>query len=538
MFEEEGGGPEAGRAEESVRSWWRGVVEDQPRDPEPVHPSLCPEIDCVRHLLPVGVAEAAEACSIHLGVGAERVLITSGHLKEDTYLAALATSLGIEFETFEHTERAACPLAGPRLLDAARAGLLPLSVAGVLVWVIAPRRTTARTLIALLRRDPELSARLRLTSSEHMRSFVARHSAREIARGAVAGLNPELSAGTRRRLSARQIGAGMVVAGAAAWWPTVALNVLGYALGLVFLTWILFRLFGVLARPPQPSPGWRIADDRLPIYTILVPLFQEAPSLPGLIKALRQLDYPAEKLDIKLVIEPNDTVTRSAIERMQLAAPFEIVTAPAAGPRTKPKALNAALLLAHGTFTAIYDAEDRPESNQLRHALDAFLGGDDDLACVQARLTIDNTEDSWLARLFTAEYAGLFDVFLPAIAARRLPIPLGGSSNHFRTDALKKVGGWDPYNVTEDADLGIRFARLGYRTTVIASTTYEEAPARLDAWLTQRTRWFKGWMRPVNLIKSIVTSIGYRRNFFMNEIIATTSQQIRPAQRHVRRQMI
>jgi cellulose synthase/poly-beta-1,6-N-acetylglucosamine synthase-like glycosyltransferase len=143
----------------------------------------------------------------------------------------------------------------------------------------------------------------------------------------------------------------------------------------------------------------------------------------------------------------------------------------------------------------VYDAEDRPEPDQLRRALDAFAVGGDRLACAQARLTIDNTADSWLARMFTAEYAGLFDVFLPSLAAWRLPLPLGGSSNHFRADILRWVGAWDPHNVTEDADLGMRLARFGYRTTVIASTTYEEAPARLRPWLRQRTRWFKGWMQ-------------------------------------------
>ena len=143
----------------------------------------------------------------------------------------------------------------------------------------------------------------------------------------------------------------------------------------------------------------------------------------------------------------------------------------------------------------VYDAEDRPEPDQLRRALQAFRGGGDDLACVQARLCIDNTADSLIARYFTAEYAGQFDVFLPGLAAMRLPLPLGGSSNHFHTATLRKVGGWDPYNVTEDADLGMRLARFGYRADIIDSTTYEEAPADAGPWLRQRTRWFKGWMQ-------------------------------------------
>jgi cellulose synthase/poly-beta-1,6-N-acetylglucosamine synthase-like glycosyltransferase len=180
---------------------------------------------------------------------------------------------------------------------------------------------------------------------------------------------------------------------------------------------------------------------------------------------------------------------------MGLTAPFEIITAPDIGPRTKPKALNAALPFVRGSFVAVYDAEDRPEPDQLRLALEAFLAADHRLACVQGRLTIDNTSDSWLAHLFTAEFAGLFDVFLPGLAKWRLPLPLGGSSNHFRTAALNKACAWDPYNVTEDADLGMRLARMGYDTAVIQSTTYEEAPARLRPWLKQRTRWSKGWMQ-------------------------------------------
>jgi len=195
------------------------------------------------------------------------------------------------------------------------------------------------------------------------------------------------------------------------------------------------------------------------------------------------------------VIEADDADTRAAIAGRKARVPVEVIIAPAEGPRTKPKALNVALPFARGTFTVVYDAEDRPQSDQLRRALQAFCAAGSDLACVQACLCIDNTADSWLARLFTAEYAGQFDVFLPGIATLHLPLPLGGSSNHFRTATLHEIGGWDAYNVTEDADLGMRLARFGYRAGVINSTTYEEAPARFAPWLRQRTRWFKGWMQ-------------------------------------------
>jgi cellulose synthase/poly-beta-1,6-N-acetylglucosamine synthase-like glycosyltransferase len=143
----------------------------------------------------------------------------------------------------------------------------------------------------------------------------------------------------------------------------------------------------------------------------------------------------------------------------------------------------------------IYDAEDEPETDQLHKVLAAFLAGPKNLACVQAKLAIDNATDSWFSRQFTAEYAGQFEVFLPALARLRLPLPLGGTSNHFVTSILREVGGWDPYNVTEDADLGMRLARFGYRTGTVDSTTWEEAPVSHFQWIRQRTRWFKGWMQ-------------------------------------------
>jgi cellulose synthase/poly-beta-1,6-N-acetylglucosamine synthase-like glycosyltransferase len=175
---------------------------------------------------------------------------------------------------------------------------------------------------------------------------------------------------------------------------------------------------------------------------------------------------------VKFVLEADDPATHRALRDLNLGPPFEIIVAPAIGPRTKPKALNVALPFARGAYTVVYDAEDKPESDQLRRALQAFHKGGHRLACVQASLTIDNTADNWLAGMFTANYAGQFDVFLRGLAALRLPFPLGGSSNHFRTGVLRKAGGWDSYNVTEDADLGIRLYRLGYRAAAIPSTTY------------------------------------------------------------------
>ena len=168
---------------------------------------------------------------------------------------------------------------------------------------------------------------------------------------------------------------------------------------------------------------------------------------------------------------------------------------PELSPRTKPKALNYALPLARGEYLVIYDAEDRPERDQLRRAFNAFRSGPPCLATVQARLNIYNADDNWLTQQFTLEYSSLFDGLLPALDRLKLPIPLGGTSNHFRVSALKWLLAWDPFNVTEDADLGTRLARNGYCCQVIASTTYEEAPRRLMSWVRQRTRWLKGFVQ-------------------------------------------
>jgi cellulose synthase/poly-beta-1,6-N-acetylglucosamine synthase-like glycosyltransferase len=458
----------------------------------------CSELDCIRHLLPPGLIAVAELRAMEVGVGADRALIAADIINEEAYLAALTASLGIPFEPLDDIPRAACPLSDDRLVEAASLGILPLTLAGTLHFVVAPRAMAARWLVEAMRPDSDLAQRIRITTAERLHHFIAGHGARAIAHRAAEALRtarPDLSAGAGRLRPATVSSALAAIALALLMAPGQVMSIIDVALGLVFLAWAGLRLLGTLTASATLHQSKIFSDDQLPVYTIIVALYREAAAVKDLVAALRRLNYPKEKLDIKLVLEADDRETRARLEAMRLTAPFELIIAPAVAPRTKPKALNAALPFARGTFVVVYDAEDRPEPNQLRHALEAFAADDDRLACTQARLTIDNTTDSWLARLFTAEYAGLFDVFLPSLAAWRLPLPLGGSSNHFRTDVLRRIGAWDPYNVTEDADLGMRLARFGYLTTVIPSTTYEEAPARLRPWLKQRTRWFKGWMQ-------------------------------------------
>jgi cellulose synthase/poly-beta-1,6-N-acetylglucosamine synthase-like glycosyltransferase len=238
-----------------------------------------------------------------------------------------------------------------------------------------------------------------------------------------------------------------------------------------------------------------LRDSGLPVYTVLVPMYKEPNTLPILASALRNLNYPRSKLDIKLVLEENDLETIEAAKALALDATFEIVRVPHSEPKTKPKACNYALHLARGKYLTIYDAEDKPEPNQLKKAVAAFRKLGDKAACVQARLNYFNAPENWLTRMFTLEYSLWFDMFLPALDSLRVPIPLGGTSNHFDIQKLREVGAWDPFNVTEDADLGLRFAAKGYKVGVINSVTHEEANAQVGNWIRQRSRWVKGYIQ-------------------------------------------
>ncbi len=246
-------------------------------------------------------------------------------------------------------------------------------------------------------------------------------------------------------------------------------------------------------KPSFSAPA--LEDHGLPIVTVLVPLFDEADCLPTLTLALEKIDYPPKKLDIKLIFEESDAPTRAAAEALNLSDRFELIVTPSSQPQTKPKACNFALPLSRGALVVVYDAEDEPEPDQIRKAAAAFASAPPDVACFQARLNFYNADENWLTRLFALEYALWFDNLLPALQKVAAPIPLGGTSNFLRTQTLLELGGWDAYNVTEDADLGMRLARAGYRTELLDSTTFEEANCSTGNWLRQRSRWMKGYMQ-------------------------------------------
>jgi len=296
------------------------------------------------------------------------------------------------------------------------------------------------------------------------------------------------------------------------------LLILNIIFTLLYLTISIFRFWisyigaagsnGIEVTPQEIAA---LDEESLPEYTILVPVYKEKEVLPRLLQSLDRLDYPKSKLDVKLLFEEVDEETIAEARKIHPPAYIEFITVPDAQPRTKPKACNYGLISARGRYLVIYDAEDRPEPDQLKKVIIAYSRHGEDLVCIQARLNYFNRNQNILTRWFTCEYSNWFDMLLPGLDRNDLPIPLGGTSNHFVTEKLRKLGGWDPFNVTEDADLGIRMYKHDYKTAVVDSTTYEEANSQLWNWIRQRTRWIKGYMltwfvnmrRPFRLLKDL-----------------------------------
>jgi cellulose synthase/poly-beta-1,6-N-acetylglucosamine synthase-like glycosyltransferase len=238
-----------------------------------------------------------------------------------------------------------------------------------------------------------------------------------------------------------------------------------------------------------------LADADWPRYTILCPLYREAEVVPQFVEAMLALDYPMDRLQILLLTEEDDASTRQAILAQRLPRHFTVVTVPDGKPRTKPRACNYGLLRATGDYVVIYDAEDIPDPLQLKKAVLTFANRGPETACVQAKLNFYNTRQNLLTRWFTAEYSLWFDLTLPGLQRLGVPLPLGGTSNHFRAHMLRLMGAWDAFNVTEDCDLGLRMVYYGFKTAMLDSTTYEEANSQLKNWIRQRSRWIKGYMQ-------------------------------------------
>ena len=453
--------------------------------------------------------KAVENAKRH-SITAASALIQGGGIGEEDYYRCAAINLGLEFVT--HTPDTSQPFIDPLSQDALQkmSRIVPV-IGSSLIFHIAPDMNTSDRLKAALRSDPHLHKKLRVcTRSSNLKALEnrSRISLARLSVGRLIEKIPNLSAKSvitvKQAIFLLLLLQVLFVAGVAAPdWLALSMHLFA---ATFYLSCVGLRLFASFSNHySQSLPQQTIAslqnrskDGELPIYTVLVALYQESGQVDRLVHSLLALDWPREKLEIKLICEADDDDTlravRAAIDNTKCQH-IKLVEVPFQAPRTKPKALNYALPLCAGRLLVIYDAEDHPHPLQLREAFHKFVAEPNELVCLQAPLVIHNYYESWLSRMFAIEYSTLFDGLLPVLAKHNLPLPLGGTSNHFKRAALERAQGWDPYNVTEDADLGMRFARMGFTIGTLTLPTLEEAPISISVWLKQRTRWFKGWLQ-------------------------------------------
>ncbi|KQQ79841.1 glycosyltransferase family 2 protein [Aureimonas sp. Leaf324] len=458
-----------------------------------------PVIEALAHLrLDAERFDAACRLAERNGSSADEELIAAGLVDEATLARTLAGVLGLRFEPIRDDASLLRDARGA--FDASERHAKTCDTAMRPRLYLAPRLDRLEGLAERLARAPELAATLRIAT---LSDIAAKRSA---ASAAERSTRARLSlAADHNRWSARDVltpaqaavAVLVLVALAHAWFaaPRHFWFAAHATASLCALSFTLFRLRVLVgtaraARPRRAPPPARRAEGPAPIYSVLVALHREA----AMAEPLAALDWPRSRLEVFFVCEANDPETIMAVEQAIAGEPnFSVIATPRTNPTTKPKALNFALPLTRGDYVVLFDAEDRPDPGQLRAAHAAFEAAPASLACVQAPLVIRNAANGWLETLFALEYAVLFRAILPWLARHGLPLSLGGTSNHFRRAALVEAGGWDSHNVAEDADLGIRLSRLGYRIGTIASPTSEIAPSRFLDWRNQRTRWIKGW---------------------------------------------
>jgi cellulose synthase/poly-beta-1,6-N-acetylglucosamine synthase-like glycosyltransferase len=427
-------------------------------------------------------------------------LFANGDLDEITWYRQLAADLRLEF--VEKIDSACLILSSDHSnATICRAGTVRcLGVKGATFALMAPSQPQAELLAAALRKTPSLCPSIKITSPDVLERALLHRTAQRQIKETVDRLplqTPEYSA--KSVLSTKQaFVAGMAAAlvPVSIWaQPAVALDIAHLAASLLFGACVLLRVRAArLAKRPRVKMPDTVPGP-YPVYTLMVALYRENAVVPQLCAHLRRLNWPASRLEVLFVCEEGDAATIDALRLAKKPAGSKIIPVPVFGPQTKPRALTFALPMANGEFIVIYDAEDRPHPEQLMEAYCRFQREPMLTACLQSPLAVTNGGKGFLSRMFAFEYAALFGGLLPYLAAKARIIPLGGTSNHFRRSILIQAAAWDPYNVTEDADLGTRLCRLGYRVGMLNLPTLEDAPTRLAQWLPQRTRWFKGWMQ-------------------------------------------
>ncbi len=463
----------------------------------------------------------ALASSTHMRLG--KALVYSGYLTEDQLFSFLSRQSKIPF--FDLTGIKLDPQAA-QLLSAdeeRQNGVLPLvknSTGTVVTAVTDPLNEEVTSFL-----DQKLGGqveRVLVTESDLEKAFESLYSKTYVEKSVSDLLDRSPEDSAYHVLSKPQIIFFILLAIGLIVWGIFSWRSMAITLNLLFTVFYLsFSFYKVLLIansinhnlevPVTKEDVAALKDENLPVYTILIPVYKEAKVLPALLESIAKIDYPHIKLDVKVLMEEDDTETINTFYRINPPSFIEGLVLPYAEPKTKPKACNYGLIHAKGAYVVIFDAEDRPDADQLKKVVVAFSKVPDNVACIQTKLNYYNRHQNILTHWFTSEYSMWFDLLLPGLDSREDPIPLGGTSNHFKTAALMEAGAWDPYNVTEDADLGMRMYKRKMRTRIVDSSTYEEANSEIYNWIRQRSRWIKGYIQtwlvhmrhPIKLIKDI-----------------------------------
>lgn len=499
--------PQAIRPYEDPATRPRGSVDDAARallgtvKPKPVRdePADLRGLLLVRGLVSSDQMQAAEAAVRGTSLSLGQILIAQGAISETERLSALAQIYNVGI----------ADLSGDTP-DASLAGYLPARAA-ITAEAVIWKRAGSALVIATARPDRFQTLRDLLPASQRIVTVLA--SCNQITEAQRGLYGPDLAREAEGRAPLRHscrswrggpLGRFILAAIAMALTALLLAPIflISFIFGVAIVIFIAncalkFTAFaqavrGAVHPPPKPLSDAQFLHN--PTVSIIVPLYQEPEVAGALVDRLRRIDYPRERFDVILAVEEDDPLTLSALKAGALPPWMRAVIVPRGSPQTKPRALNYVLNYARGDIVGIYDAEDRPEPDQIHRVVQRFAEVPADVACLQGRLDYYNARHNWLSRLFTVEYAAWFRVLLPGVQRMGLVVPLGGTTVFLRRNVLEAVGAWDAHNVTEDAELGLRLARAGYQTEIVETTTFEEANAAALPWIKQRSRWLKGYL--------------------------------------------
>jgi len=246
-----------------------------------------------------------------------------------------------------------------------------------------------------------------------------------------------------------------------------------------------------------PQPKGKFVEEDLPHITVQLPLFNEMYVTQRLVKAITEIDYPREKLQIQVLDDSTDETMKIARETVVKYASQGIdIQYIHRLDRTgfKAGALENGLKFAKGELLAIFDADFVPKPDCLRKLVDFFT--DPLVGCAQMRWSHINGNYNLLTRLQTIMLDGHFVVEQTTRNRTGGFFNFNGTAGIWRRDAIAMSGGWQHDTLTEDTDLSFRAQLMGWKFVYLLD---EEAPAEIpveiNAFKAQQRRWAKGVMQ-------------------------------------------